>query len=111
MNPDQPPRLHYAWIIVAVACLVVFASLGLARFGYGVVLPAMQADLGLNNAQAGLLASANFFGYLAMTLVGGMAATRFGPRYVISIGLALAGVSMIMTGLSSEFFSWPCGAC
>ncbi|HIC25729.1 MAG TPA: MFS transporter, partial [Gammaproteobacteria bacterium] len=52
MNPDQPTRLHYAWIIVAVACLVVFASLGLARFGYGVVLPAMQADLGLNNAQA-----------------------------------------------------------
>ena len=104
MNPDQPTRLHYAWIIVAVACLVVFASLGLARFGYGVVLPAMQSDLGLNNAQAGLLASANFVGYLAMTLVGGMAATRFGPRYVISIGLALAGVSMIMTGLSSEFF-------
>ena len=42
MNPDRPTRLHYAWIIVAVACLVVFASLGLARFGYGVVLPAMQ---------------------------------------------------------------------
>ena len=68
MNPDRPTRLHYAWIIVAVACLVVFASLGLARFGYGVVLPAMQADLGLNNAQAGLLASANFFGYLTCLL-------------------------------------------
>ena len=62
MNPDQPTRLHYAWIIVAVACLVVFAALGLARFGYGVVLPAMQADLGLKYAEEGLLDCDIIFG-------------------------------------------------
>ena len=104
MNTRKPSRLHYAWVILAVALLVVFAALGLARFAYGLVLPAMQHELGLDNKEAGLLASANFIGYMAMTLVGGIAATHFGPRYVISIGLALAGVSMIMTGLSDEFF-------
>ena len=35
---------------------------------------------------------------VAMTLVGGIAATHFGPRYVISIGLALAGVSLSTRG-------------
>ena len=105
MHTRRPSRLHYAWVILAVALLVVFAALGLARFAYGLVLPAMQHELGLDNKEAGLLASANFIGYMAMTLVGGIAATHFGPRYVISIGLALAGVSMIMTGLVQDFVS------
>ena len=34
--------LHYAWTILAIGTLVVFGSLGLARFGYTVILPSMQ---------------------------------------------------------------------
>lgn len=96
-------RIHYAWIVLAMGTLVVFGSLGLARFGYTVVLPSMQADLGMDNTQAGVLASANLLGYLALSVIGGALAARYGPRVVISSGLALAGVAMLFTGLANGF--------
>lgn len=96
---------HYAWIILAVGTLVVFGSLGLARFGYTMVLPAMQLELGLSNTQTGGIATANLIGYLILSVSGGALAARYGPRLVISAGLFIAGISMIMTGLSNNFVS------
>ncbi|UCG82184.1 MAG: MFS transporter, partial [Dehalococcoidia bacterium] len=96
-------RLHYGWIVLAVGTLVVFGSLGLARFGYTMVLPPMQEGLNLDNTQTGSLATANLIGYLALALIGGAAASRYGPRVVITAGLALAGAAMLLTGLASGF--------
>ncbi len=97
MTPTST-RFHYGWLILVMATLVVFGSLGLARFGYTVVLPSMQKGLGMDNTQAGLLATANLIGYLALSAIGGALASRLGPRVVITAGLAVAGISMILTG-------------
>jgi MFS family permease len=97
------PRLHYGWVVLAMGILVVFGSLGLARFGYTMVLPSMQEGLGIDNAQTGALATANLIGYLAMAVIGGVAAARYGPRVVIAAGLALAGAGMLLTGLADGF--------
>src|SRR5512135_1051041 len=94
---------HYAWIILAVGTLVVFGALGLARFGYTMVLPAMQSGLGLNNTHAGVLATANLVGYLALSVLGGALAARFGPRIVITVGLTVAAAGMLLTGLANSF--------
>lgn len=99
------PRFHYAWVILCVATLVVSASLGLARFGYTMLLPAMQDGLGLDNTRTGALATANLAGYLAFALLGGALASRFGARYVISGGLALAALGMLLTGMARSFGS------
>ncbi len=96
-------RLHYAWVMLIMGVLVVFASLGLARFGYTAVLPAMQSSLGMDNTQAGALATANLVGYVALSVIGGALAAHWGPRRVISAGLALAGAGMLLTGLSQRF--------
>ena len=92
--------LHYGWVILVLATLVAFGALGLARFGYSIVLPAMQVDLGMDNTQAGVLAAIHVVGYLIASLLGGVLAARFGPRRVIALGLGLAGFSMILTGLA-----------
>ncbi len=96
-------RLHYAWVILAMGTLVVFGSLGLGRFGYGVILPAMQKGLGLSNTQAGAMVTASLLGYLVLSVAGGMLAARFGPRIVISAGLLLSGVGMLLTGTAGGF--------
>jgi MFS family permease len=93
----------YRWVVLATGTLAVFASLGLARFGYSIVLPPMQRALGLTNTQAGTLATANLLGYLVLAVVGGALASRFGPRLVITAGLVVAGVAMLMTGLAAGF--------
>jgi sugar phosphate permease len=83
--------------------LVVFGALGLARFGYTMLLPPMQAALSLDNTQAGALATANLGGYLALTVLGGALASHWGPRMVISVGLAVAALGMLLTGLADSF--------
>jgi sugar phosphate permease len=98
-------RLHYGWIVLAIGMLVVFGSLGLARFGYTMVLPSMQAGLYLDNTQTGVLATANLIGYLVLAVIGGAAASRYGPRLVIGAGLSLAGVAMVLTGLANGFYA------
>lgn len=94
---------HYAWIILTVGTLVVFGALGLARFGYTMVLPSMQLGLGLSNTQAGGLATANLIGYLALSVLGGALAARYGPRIVVTVGMSVAATGMLLTGLSNSF--------
>ncbi len=98
-------RERYAWLVLAVATLVVCGALGLARFGYTIVLPSMQAGLHMDNTQSGVLATANLIGYLVLSAVGGALASRFGPRAVITAGLTLAALGMGLTGLSHGFAS------
>ncbi len=97
-------RFHYGWFVLITATIVVFGSLGLARFGYTVILPEMQSGLNLSNTQAGLLATANLIGYLALSAIGGALASRFGARLVIAAGLSMAGVCMIFTGMVNDFY-------
>ena len=46
--------------------LVVLGAVGLARFAFGMILPAMAEDLGLDYRQQGFLGASYFLGYLAI---------------------------------------------
>jgi MFS family permease len=94
---------HYGWVIMVVSMLTVLGALGFARFGYTMILPDMQVALNLSNTQTGVLATGNFLGYLALAIVGGVIASRYGPRRVIAISMALIGVTMVLTGFAGSF--------
>jgi MFS family permease len=100
MEAKAGPGPSYRWAILGMALFVVFGALGLSRFSYTSILPSMQEGLGLTNTQAGTLATANLAGYMAMAIVGGALASRFGPRRVVTVGLLLACIGMVVTGLS-----------
>ena len=96
-------RFHYGWLVLVMGTFAVFGSLGLARFGYSIVLPNMQSDLGLTNTEAGGLATANLVGYLALSIIGGALASRYGARAVITAGLGIAGVGMLLTASANGY--------
>mgnify|MGYP000459972198 CR=1 FL=1 len=98
-------RLHYGWAILVTGILVVGGALGLARFGFGMILPSMQQGLGLTHNQTGFIASANMFGYFISALGAGLLASRFGPRVIIALGLLWAGLTMVATGLVNDPYS------
>jgi predicted MFS family arabinose efflux permease len=98
MLPARSPA--YRWVILVVAFLGVFGAMGLGRFGYSAVLPDMEKSLELTSAQAGSLASWNLAAYLLMALAGGFLAARFGPRLVVTTGLAVTTAGLLATGFA-----------
>jgi predicted MFS family arabinose efflux permease len=91
----------YRWVVLGMGFLAVFGALGFGRFGYSAILPSMQKDLGISTAAAGSLASWNLAGYVIMATIGGLLASRFGPRKVVTIGSVVAAAGMLLTGLST----------
>ena len=102
---NQGLRLHYGIIVLALIVLAVFSALGLARFGYTSILPAMQQGLGLTNTQTGQLQTLNLLGYLLAVVPAGLLAARFGPRVVIAVSLLVVSLAMVLTGLVPAFGS------
>lgn len=96
-----PGSRNYRWVVLGMGFLAVFGALGFGRFGYSAILPSMQKDLGISTAAAGSLASWNLAGYVIMATIGGLLASRFGPRKVVAIGSVVAAAGMLLTGLST----------
>lgn len=97
MKPHSTRLLpfHYGWVIIATGALVIFSCLGLARYAYAMLLPAMQAELGLSYQRMGMISTANFAGYLAAVLVTPRLMRRLRPRAMIASGLVLIASSMM----------------
>ena len=71
-NRHHSPRTD-AFPTALGGLIALAAAIGIGRFVYTPILPAMIEALGLGKSAAGLIASANFLGYLAGRLAGRVA--------------------------------------
>lgn len=77
-------------------------SLGITRFAYGLLLPAMRQDLGWSYALAGTMNTANATGYFLGALACPWLMRRFGPSMLLVVGSLLASVFMAGSGFVTQ---------
>jgi MFS family permease len=95
--------LHYAWVIAGIGFLIIFACIGLGRYAYTMLLPSMQAGLGLSYDRMGYIGTGNFSGYLLAVILAPRLIRRFRPRVVIAGGLTLITLSLLGVSASCGF--------
>ena len=94
-------RVHYAWIVIAIAAVMHMAG-GSIRQAFGVLIVPLQDDLGWNPATVTLAyALASITGAL-LAPISGYCTDRYGARKVIMAGVATFIVGALLTGMVSE---------
>jgi predicted MFS family arabinose efflux permease len=81
--------------------IAMAAAMGIGRFVYTPILPFMAEGIGLTKPQAGLIASANFLGYLLGALAAASPFLPGGKRGWFIAGLAGSALSTAAMGLVS----------
>jgi predicted MFS family arabinose efflux permease len=79
---------------------VIGASFGMARYGYGLLLPDIRAAYGLSTSVLGVIAAGSYLSYLVASAAAAALAARLGPRRMVVLGGACAAGGMLLAGLS-----------
>lgn len=81
-------------------------AMGIGRFAYTPILPAMQERFDLSNAAASTLASSNYLGYLFGAILAAFVPAGRLQDTLLRVSLVLAAVSTVLVGLTTDFATW-----
>ncbi len=87
------------WIRILPVTFIMYTIAFVDRTNVSLALPRMSADLHMDAAQAGAASGIFFIGYICLQLPGGYLASRWSPKWLVSILLALWGLCSAATGL------------
>ena len=93
-----PPTFSQLLALAAGLSLGAAIALGITRFAYGLLLPAMRADLGWGYTLAGAMNTVNALGYLLGALATPWLLRRLAPTTLLVLGSLLASVFMAGSG-------------
>jgi predicted MFS family arabinose efflux permease len=79
------------------------SALGLGRFSYGLLLPAMAEQLRWDLARAGTMTTANGLGYLTGAMLTAALARRLGITATFRLGMVLCAVALAGTAASASY--------
>lgn len=91
-----------SWALAVALSLGAAVSLGITRFAYGLLLPAMRIDLGWSYTLAGAMNTANALGYFVGALLTPRLLRSRGPGELLWAGAAAATVFMALSGFFTD---------
>ncbi|MFD2453073.1 YbfB/YjiJ family MFS transporter [Ideonella paludis] len=95
------------WQVITGGICGLVLTIGLARFAYTPLLPALQAQTGLSDAAAGGLAAVNYAGYMSGALAAAWIDDARWRHRLYSAGLWMA---LLCTALMAVSAWWPAWA-
>lgn len=106
MENAPQPALHSVdargWCLALALSVGAAVSLGITRFAYGLLLPAMRTDLGWTYTLAGAMNTANALGYFIGALLTPRLLRTRGPGELLWGGALMATVFMALSGFFTD---------
>ena len=93
-------NIPYKWELIIILWLAFFFNQA-DRQIFNVVLPSIRDDLGLTDANMGLIASVFTLFYGLMVPVGGILGDRINKKYILIVSLVVWSAATLATGFSS----------
>ena len=100
LRPDRSLALAFGGLAAMTA------AIGIGRFAYTPILPAMLSTLGWSKSDAGLVASANLLGYFVGALLAGRPFAVARPRPWLVTALMISAVSTVAMALPSDIVTF-----
>ena len=101
MDRSLPKR---PWLILTGLALGICVSNGFARFSYGLILPAMQEDLGWTYTQAGWINTANAIGYVVGAVLTFLLVRRVSAPLLFTLGMLGTSLCLVANGFTENFW-------
>jgi predicted MFS family arabinose efflux permease len=86
--------------------LTLAAAMGVGRFAYTPLLPSMQKAAGLDPTQAGLLAAANYAGYLVGALLAALAVPASARTRLLLVSAVAVAVTTALMAVTTGLAAW-----
>ena len=99
------PEKRYKWELLALLWLAFFLNQA-DRQIFSVVLPLIREDLGLTDAELGLIASALVWTYGLLVPVAGFAGDRFSRKMIIGFSLVFWSIATLSTGFCTTLIQF-----
>jgi predicted MFS family arabinose efflux permease len=95
--------------VVVPGTAMIAVTFGLARYGYGLLLPDMKSDIGIGPSTAGLISSLGYLAYLVANAAVVPVASRHGARAAVVGAAASAALGMAVVAVAASAWAVAIG--
>jgi predicted MFS family arabinose efflux permease len=103
------PRPVTTAAVLLPGTAMIAVTFGLARYGYGLLLPDMKADIGIGPGTAGLISSIGYVAYLVANAAVVPVASRLGTRVAVGAAAASAALGMAVIAVAGGVWAVAAG--
>lgn len=103
--PPLATRKNYKWELLVLLWLAFFLNQA-DRQIFSVVLPLIRKDLGLSDAELGLIASALVWTYGLLVPIAGFIGDRFSRRNILGVSLVFWSLATLSTGFCTTLIQF-----
>jgi predicted MFS family arabinose efflux permease len=103
------PRALATAAVLVPGTAMIAVTFGLARYGYGLLLPEMKADIGIGPSTAGLISSLGYLSYLVANTGVVPLASRLGARVAVAGAAASAALGMAVIAAADNAWAVATG--
>lgn len=91
--------------VLLYALLIIFVSIGLGRFSFGMILPNLQEDLQISTTLSGFIGTSNFIGYFIGIFFVSYLYKKYESAHMLFSILLLQALSMFAMAFSTNYLT------